>query len=59
MKGTVGHRGLQHVLLFSTHCDLQAPPDGERGEVQQKQLSTASQAPEQFPTWNLVVETTY
>lgn len=43
VKRTVGPGGLQQLLLLGAHRDLQAPPDGERGEMQQKQLGTASQ----------------
>lgn len=48
ITGSVGHRGLQQILLLTAHCDIQAPPNGERREVQQQQLGTASQAPEQI-----------
>lgn len=48
LAGSVGLQGLQPALLLTGHRDLQTPPHGERGEVQLKQLSTASQAPDKF-----------
>lgn len=59
LTGSVGRRGLQQVLLLAGHCDLQSPPHGERGEVQQQQLGAASQAPEKFHTPDLMAVTTY
>lgn len=54
LTGSVGRRGLQQVLLLTGHRDLQSPPHGERGEVQQQQLGAASQAPDEFHTLELI-----
>lgn len=54
LNGSVGSRGLQQVLLLTGHRDLQSPPHGERGEVQQQQLRAASQAPDEFHTLDLI-----
>lgn len=56
--GSVGHRGPQQVLLLTGHRDLQSPPHGERGEVQQQQLGAASQAPDKFHTLDLIAAAT-
>lgn len=45
LAGSVGRRGLQQALLLAGHRDLQSPPHGEGGEVQQQQLAAAPQAP--------------
>ena len=41
----VGGAGLNQTLLLARHRDLQAPPDGEGGEVKQQQLGAAAQVP--------------
>lgn len=58
LPGSVGRRRLQQVLLLAGHRDLQSPPHGKRGEVQQQQLGAASQAPDKFHTLDLIAVTT-
>ena len=45
VAGGVRGAGLQELLLPAAHRDLQAPPGGEGGEVQQEQLGAAARVP--------------
>ena len=45
VAGGVGRAGLQELLLAAAHRHLQAPPNGEGGEVQQEQLGAAARVP--------------
>lgn len=55
-KRTVGLGGLQQFLFLTGHRDLQAPPDGERWEMQQKKLGAAPKVPDEHPTTTTAIQ---